>query len=67
MMSSTLKRSKLLLLTLLLAFAGGNVAWADNADFEEELPEGWEAVGTMNYYEDRAKTGNFSIGNSSNS
>ena len=67
MMGSTLKRSKLLLLTLLLAFAGGNVAWADNADFEEELPEGWEAVGTMNYYEDRAKTGNFSIGNSSNS
>lgn len=66
MMSLTLKRSKLLLLTLLLAFAGGNVAWADNADFEEELPEGWEAVGTMNYYEDRAKTGSFSIGNSYN-
>lgn len=40
--------------------------WAENADFENALPEGWEAVGTMTYYE-RPKTGSYSIGNSAGS
>ena len=38
---------------------------AETADFENALPTGWEAVGTMYYYE-RPKTGSYSIGNSSN-
>lgn len=36
--------------------------WAETADFENSLPEGWETVGTMTYY-DRPKTGSYSIGN----
>jgi len=56
-----------LIFALLLSLMGVKSAWADNADFENALPEGWEAVGTMDYYIDRAKTGDYSIGNSSGS
>ena len=49
----------------MMTLGGTSTAWADNADFENSLPEGWEAVGAMSYYE-RAKTGSYSIGNSSN-
>lgn len=38
---------------------------ADNADFEQTLPDGWETVGTMQYYE-RPMTGSYSIGNAAN-
>ena len=51
---------------LTAALLMGSAAWADNADFENKLPEGWDYVGTMNYYE-RPKTGSYSIGNSSGS
>ena len=52
-------------LTLLISafFTGGSSICAENADFENSLPEGWEAVGTMTYY-DRPQTGSYSIGNS---
>ena len=55
-------------LTLLISafFTGGSSICAENADFENSLPEGWEAVGTMTYY-DRPKTGSYSIGNSAGS
>ncbi len=53
------------LLSFMMTLGGTSTAWADNADFENSLPEGWEAVGAMSYYE-RAKTGSYSIGNSSN-
>ncbi len=61
------RRSTLLLLALFTMFVGGvSPAWADNADFENALPEGWETVGTMTYYDERSKTGSYSIGNSYN-
>ena len=52
-----------LLFVMLLSMMGVTQVCADTADFENALPEGWEAVGTMTYYE-RPKTGSFSIGNS---
>lgn len=52
-----------LIFALLLSLMGVTQVFADNADFENALPEGWEAVGTMTYYE-RPKTGTYSIGNS---
>lgn len=51
---------------LLLTFIGATPLFADTADFENSLPEGWQTVGTMYYYE-RPKTGDYSIGNSSGS
>ena len=54
-----------LLFTLLLSLLGVTQVKAETADFENALPTGWEAVGTMYYYE-RPKTGSYSIGNSSN-
>ena len=56
-------------LTLLISafFTGGSSICAENADFENSLPEGWEAVGTMTYYYERSKTGSYSIGNSAGS
>lgn len=64
----TTTRRKLLTLSMLLAMlvGGVNSAWAENADFENSLPDGWETVGTMTYYE-RPKTGSYSIGNSAGS
>ena len=55
-----------LLFTLLLSVVGIAQLHAETADFENSLPEGWEIVGNMIYYE-RPKTGEYSIGNSSNS
>ncbi len=55
-----------LIFALLLSLMGVKSAWADNADFENALPNGWEAVGNMTYYE-RANTGSYSIGNSAGS
>lgn len=55
-----------LLFVMLLSMMGVTQVKADNADFENALPEGWEAVGNMTYYE-RAKTGSYSIGNSAGS
>lgn len=60
------KRKVALSLMAALAWGGVSSAWADNADFENALPEDWEAVGTMTYYE-RPKTGSYSIGNSEGS
>ena len=54
-----------LLFAALLSFAGMTMK-AETADFENALPEGWEAVGTMTYYE-RPKTGSYSISNSAGS
>lgn len=51
---------------LLLTFIGATPLFADTADFENSLPEGWQTVGTMYYYE-RPQTGDYSIGNSSGS
>jgi hypothetical protein len=51
-------------LSFMMTLGGTSSAWADNADFENTLPDGWEIAGTMSYYE-RPKTGNYSIGNSS--
>ena len=61
-----MKKSRWLLLTIFSLLLGSNSMWAENADFENALPEGWEAVGTMTYYE-RPKTGSYSIGNSAGS
>lgn len=55
-----------LLFVMLLSMMGVTQVKAENADFENALPEGWEAVGNMTYYE-RAKTGSYSIGNSAGS
>lgn len=55
-----------LIFALMLSLMGVTQVKADTADFENELPEGWEAVGTMIYYE-RPKTGDYSIGNSAGS
>lgn len=61
-----LTKGKCLLLTLVALIMGGMMpVLADNADFEQTLPDGWETVGTMQYYE-RPKTGSYSIGNSAN-
>ncbi len=59
------KSVKSLFLLLAMLLGGTSPTWAENADFENSLPEGWETVGTMTYYE-RPKTGSYSIGNSSN-
>lgn len=57
-----------LLFVMLLSLMGVTQVKAEalTADFENALPTGWEAVGTMIYYE-RPKTGSYSIGNSSGS
>ena len=55
-----------LIFALILSLMGVTQIKADTADFENALPEGWEAVGTMIYYE-RPKTGDYSIGNSAGS
>ena len=63
---SYLTKSRYLLLFLFALIVGSGSAWADNADFENELPSGWGIVGSMTYYE-RPKTGSYSIGNDKNS
>ena len=61
-----LTKGKYLLLTLIALIMGGMMpVLADNADFEQTLPDGWETVGTMQYYE-RPMTGSYSIGNAAN-
>lgn len=56
-----------LIFALLLSLMGVTQSFAaETADFENALPEGWESVGSMTYYE-RPKTGSYSIGNSSGS
>ena len=59
------KSVKSLFLLLAMLLGGTSPTWADNADFENSLPDGWGTVGTMEYYE-RPKTGTYSIGNSAN-
>ena len=55
-----MRKSKLLLLTLLACWAGGvSPAWADalTADFNEGLPEGWSLVGDLTNDDTRYRSG----------
>ena len=54
-----LKKSKLLLFTLLAMMAGASPAWAETltTDFNDGLPEGWSIVGDLTNDDTRARSG----------
>ena len=55
-----LRKSKLLLMTLLALLLGGvNSAWADQRteSFNGDLPEGWSLVGSVTHDDSRNRSG----------
>ena len=61
-------RKLTLLFAFLLTMFAGTQVWADNADFEQTLPDGWSLYGFTSgneYYNGRSHNGSYSIYNSS--